>query len=171
MRAPRPEGLEVNVEAQVPRDARLVIRLDAGAIHLDALTGDIEATLASGPIRGAALGGRQVHVRTEAGAVDMGAVALPADAEWRLQTRAGAVSLTLPRRASTSVDAETRTGTIRIDGLEFADRRLDREGVGMRFRGTLGDGNGRLELRTDVGAIRLHASPPPAAPPPVQPQR
>ena len=170
-RAPRPEGLEVNVEAQVPRDARLVIRLDAGAIHLDALTGDIEATLASGPVRGAGLGGRQVHVRTEAGALEIGAVAIPADAEWRLQTRAGAISLALPRLASTAVDAETRTGTVRIEGLEFADRRLDREGVGMRFRGTLGDGDGRLELRTDVGAIRLQASPPAAARPPGQPER
>jgi hypothetical protein len=165
-RAPRPEGLEVNVEAQVPRDAGLVIRLDAGAVHLDNLSGDIEATLASGPVRAAGVGGRRVILQTESGALEAGAAALPAGAEWRLQTRAGAITLALPPRASTAVDAETRTGTIRVGGLDFADRSLERSGVGMRFRGRLGEGDGRIELRTDVGAIRLNAARPTAAPAP-----
>jgi DUF4097 and DUF4098 domain-containing protein YvlB len=176
LNSPHREGAEVNVEAQVPRDADLVIRLESGAIHLDALAGDVDATLRSGSIRAAGLAGADVTLRTESGSVDVAAAAIPGGAEWRVETSAGTIALTLPAGASVEVDAATTTGTIRVEGLAFTHRRLDREAAGMEFSGTLGDGRGRIDVRTDVGTIRLAAATPdpasgPAPAPPAADRR
>ena len=158
MNARRRGGAEVNVTATVPGDADLTILLAAGTVRVDSLAGDLEVSLDSGPVRGVALAGRRVRVSATAGGVDVSAAALPPEADWHLSTSAGAVTFTVPADATTDVEAETGTGTVRVEGLVFTERRLDRRGTGTRFSGTLGEGGGRVRLQTEVGGIRLRAA-------------
>jgi hypothetical protein len=157
MSAAHREGAEVNVQAEVPRGTSVTVRLDRGGVEIRDISGDVEVRLRAGGIRAAGLAGRRVDVEGTAGGVSIAATAVPAEADWRAETNTGAVSLAVPRTASARVDAETSTGSIRVQGLDFDDRRLDRRGAGMTFSGTLGEGRGRIRVRTEVGAIRLGA--------------
>lgn len=153
LRASPDEGAEVNVRAQVPRAAALQIRLGTGTVYLSGAGGEVGVEVGGGPIRATGLAGRRVALRTGAGAVEAAAERVPDRADWRFETRAGGITVTLPTGAPARVEAEARTGVIRVDGLAFRDERLDRRAAGARFSGRLGEGTGRIVARADVGRI------------------
>jgi hypothetical protein len=152
------EGAEVNVEGVVPRDASLTIRLGTGAVRVDTLEGDLAVSLDAGPVRATALAGPRVRVDAGAGSVTLDAATVAPGAHWAVRTLSGSVTLGLPPEASARVRAAARTGTVRVQDLEFENRRLDRRGTGMRFSGMLGTGDGAMNLATDVGTIRLRGT-------------
>jgi DUF4097 and DUF4098 domain-containing protein YvlB len=155
LRTERAEAGQVAVEALVPREATLNIRLEQGDIRLSGTAGDVTVENGSGNVEAAGLAGRRVRLQTQLGNVEAGFAAVPAEADVRLATENGNVGVVLPFNASVDVDAETETGEIAVDRLAFTNRDLDQEGAQQRFRGRLGSGSADLRITTEVGTIRL----------------
>ena len=151
---------EFNVEARVPLATALNIDVENGTVRLSGTTGEISAQSENGSVEAAGLAGLRVELGTRRGNVAAGFAALPAEADVRLETENGNVTVTLPATADATVEAETETGTIAVDGLTFANRDLDRDGAGQAFRGRLGRGTADVRATTDLGTIRLEAGTP-----------
>ncbi|QXD14650.1 DUF4097 family beta strand repeat protein [Rhodocaloribacter litoris] len=158
LRADRAELSRVDVEGTVPRGATLHILLRSGNVSLDGLEGPITVTNENGNVRitGAGAG---VTVQTANGNVAVGMNRLPAGESVRLTTVNGNVTLALPAAVSARIEAGTSAGEIRVDGLTFADRRLDPQGAGGHFQGRLGTGAATVTLKTENGNIVLREGP------------
>ncbi|RMF59990.1 MAG: hypothetical protein D6746_07445, partial [Bacteroidetes bacterium] len=154
MRAGRPEVSRVDVEGTVPRGIALQIVLQSGNVALDSLAGRIMVTNENGNVRitGAGAG---VMVETANGNLSLGMARLPAGETVRLTTDNGTIVLALPAGASARVEAGTRAGEIRVEGLDFADRSFEPQGAGGHFQGRLGTGAATVTLRTENGDIHL----------------
>jgi DUF4097 and DUF4098 domain-containing protein YvlB len=155
LRTERAGAGRLDVEARVPREATLRVRLEQGDVRLSGTAGDVTVENESGAIEAAGLAGRRVTLRTQLGDVEAGFAAVPADADVRLATENGSVVAVIPLGVSLDVDARTETGEIAVDRLAFSDRNLDQDGARQRFRGRLGEGSADLRITTEVGTIRL----------------
>ena len=156
VRTDKAEGTQVNVEARVPRATALQIGLENGAVRLSGTTGNVTVEAENGSVEAAGLAGQHVDFRTTLGDVRAAFAALSTEADVRLETENGAITLTLPAEANASVDARTQTGSISVQGLGFTDRNLDEDGVSQRFRGRLGQGGAKIRASTEVGTITLN---------------
>ena len=160
----RPEQTSVDVRGAIPPQTALRIEMTSGSVSLSGVDGPIQVTNENGNVRIAGAG-ESVSVQTQAGAVDVGLRLLPARASVNLRTANGDVTLGLPAEASARIEAETQVGDIRVQGLDFTDRRLRPEGAGASFTGRLGAGNANVELHTQNGAITLQEGSTLALPP------
>ncbi|BCS31602.1 hypothetical protein TBR22_A08040 [Luteitalea sp. TBR-22] len=157
------------------RDGRIVMREVGGEIVADSGDGAVQmedvdgrctvstrdgSVLVSGRLRGglrASSGDGTITVRAADGSVVNG--------DWQIETGDGGVVLALPDVLDASLDARTSDGRISLNG--FPDLPIEQEGEGRRLQAVLGNGQGRLRIRTGDGSITLKRSfvPPPPAPP------
>lgn len=144
----------VDVRGTVPVGTPLRIEMTNGSVAISAADGPIDIDMRNGTVR---IGGttRDVTARVGNGDIDLGTRMVDPNGSIRLEASNGNVSLRMPASASTRVDARTTVGTVRVSGLEFSSRRLQREGAGSSFSGQLGGGNARVEIRVQNGMITL----------------
>lgn len=149
-----PERTSVDVRGEVPQRTRLRVGLQSGTVALSGIDGPLDVNHSNGTVRVAGAS-ENVNVETNNGAVEVGMRRVPPEAQVRLQTNNGDITLTLPAGTSARVEARTESGQISVEGLNFDSRQLEPEGAGARFTGRLGDGNAEITLRTQNGSITL----------------
>lgn len=142
---------DIECDGAIPQ---LQLRSLSGSVVVRGATGTIAVTTVTGAI---SVGGvRLTHGRFEstAGAVDVKG-ALARDGTLEVQTHGGDVTLRLPPALNARLDLGTDSGRFSSDfpALRRAPRR------GAPVQATLGDGRGRVRVRTFTGAVRLQRQP------------
>jgi hypothetical protein len=140
---------QVALDITVPRQVQLKVSQAVGNIRLTNLRGDIDASAKVGSIQAADVAGR---------------VSLNADV--------GTIGFFAPRQFSAKVHAKAAMGSIQSD---FPLDVVKPRGVAMgsSASGTIGDGEGELSLKTNVGSIGIRsqdAAPGRAEPPRAEPR-
>jgi beta-lactamase regulating signal transducer with metallopeptidase domain len=135
----KPEGLKdrescvVVMEVTAPRNARLKLRQEVGDIRLANLRGSVEASDRVGSIRATDVSG-QVALNVEVGGIDF----------------------TAPKDLSAKVQAKADLGGIQSDlPLEFT--KAQGPAMGSKASGTIGEGEGNVSLKTNMGSIRIRS--------------
>jgi lia operon protein LiaG len=137
------------IEAADVRGTRLVMdtgsgRVEARGIAVDALNVDT----GSGNVALADVSARVIRVDTGSGSVRLG---LLSDVdELEIDTGAGSVTLSVPETLGADLTIDTGSGRITVD-IPVQVREMRRN----RFRGTIGDGAGRIEIDTGSGGVRV----------------
>lgn len=169
--APGREGREYNTKAN-DVEVEYLVRVPSGVrFAARSATGDVSASLLDAPIIARSLAG-DIDVATTAHAsavtlagnvtVRMGSTA------WvdtlRIGSNSGNIDVTLPRNASTTIDADSRVGAVRSDfplagkHLSFFQRLRLHGSLGEYASGKIGNGGRALSLRTISGNIAIKRS-------------
>jgi hypothetical protein len=141
---------DVNVEfvVKVPAGVRVAARTVNGAIEATGLAADAAAETVNGSITLETSGTARAETVNGSVQVSMGRADWTSDVA--IKTVNGSIDVTLPRSASTTVDAETVNGRIGsdfpVDGGQATKRRLT---------GTIGAGGRGLALETVNGSIQI----------------
>lgn len=135
----------VELTITVPEALHIAIESDVGSVDIP----DVRA--------------RSLDISTSTGSVTFDGDLLPgASSEYLIETRTGAIRVTLPRDAYVTLDARSDVGGVTVS--DAFDKRsnvnYDQQTVGEEWTGTLGEGGEdapMLTLRANTGSIRVEA--------------
>lgn len=164
------ESVNVSFDATVPASASLEVNTTNGNVEFSALRGDMTADTTNGNVKmtqvksvrldAESTNGNITLEQVSAGSVSVettnGSIhAAIASAEntplnARMETTNGSITLVLPAEVSAKVEASTVNGKI-DSGLNFASAERNKDSL----RGTLGAGEGTIELETTNGSIHI----------------
>ena len=149
-----PDSTAVGVRAEVPFKTPVRVMLGDGAVDISAMTGAIAVEVANGAvtIKGAA---RDLDVQTGNGDITAEMIGFTDSTTVELVASNGAITLQIPKSAAAALEASTQSGTITTEGLDLEDRTEEKRSAGGRLAATLGDGTGRITLRTENGAVTV----------------
>lgn len=142
--------LSVDFTITAPPSLGIKSTVNVGDIHISGFAGSVEARSEVGSVT--CLGLRSdATVHTNVGDVRAEyASDAPATISFDASANVGDVELTGPRDISATVAAETNVGSI------SSDRPLTISGsLRQSIRASLGNGEGRIQLRSNVGSIRI----------------
>ena len=124
-------------------------RTNDGAIVLRHVTGDATAKSLDGDLELREIGGA-VTARTERGRVTVG---FAGNAGGTIETERGDLAIELAEGGGADLDARAADGTVELaNGLPWRGEHADGRAIG-----TIGEGGGRLVLRSARGGIRVGA--------------
>ena len=149
-----PASVEYTIS--VPRAARIEsVQLVNGALDIEGVTGDVNASCVNGQIKARGLAG-VTKLSTINGSLEAAFDQLDESKTITLGSVNGQIILTIPSDANAEVRANTVHGGIKNDfGLPVRDG----EYVGHSLAGTLGRGGARIKLNNVNGAITIrHAA-------------
>jgi hypothetical protein len=141
------------------------VQTTTGSIRVEELEGNLRAQATTGAIRATDVAG-WVEARAESGALDLVGVDGPVEArtttgrvrvsfvdepEGTIETETGSIEVGFPEDAGTDLDAETRTGRIRVDHDDLVSLERDRRRLVAQING----GGPPLAARSETGSIRL----------------
>jgi len=112
---------------------------EANAV-LETSNGEITAKNHSGELSGL----------TSNGEIDVD-IALPSQGECILKTSNGDITLSISNTTSATIEASTSNGEVEIKGLDVTETERKK----TKFMGTMGDGEGVIELQTSNGNIHI----------------
>jgi len=143
--------LTVDLTITAPAGLRLYCTTNVGNIRADGFTGRVEAHTDVGAITCDNLHGT-ASLHTNVGDVRATYVSdAPAALDVSISTNVGKIDFTGPSQISAQVGAGANVGDV------HTSRPLTVTGsVGKSVSGTLGDGQGHIDLRTNVGSITIH---------------
>lgn len=166
----------VNYEIKVPRGWKVDVETVNGDVTLAHLGNNVKAATTNGDITGknitasieAEVVNGSIHgdmsvpekgtcmLSTTNGAIET-KMEMAASASAHLETVNGGIKLALPKSTSAKLDADVATGEMEVHGLDIAgmDSDRDRISIGEDFNGTLGNGDGTIELDVVNGEIAL----------------
>jgi len=143
-------GGTVEYRITVPADARVEVKTVNGRVEIEGVAGAVRASTTNGAVEVKDAGGAIVASCVN-GSVTAGYRSRPADADTRLSTTNGSVTLSLPEGTGGRLEARTVNGSVQNDlPLESTDTSSRR-----RLVGRLGKGSGSIELSTVNGSIHL----------------
>jgi hypothetical protein len=143
-------GGRVDYKVTVPADARVRVKTVNGRVEVDGVASEVHASTTNGSVEVKDAGGAVVASCVN-GSVTAGYRSRPVDADTRLSTTNGSVTLWLPEGTGGRLEAETVNGSVESDlPLQSTDRSSRHHLVGR-----LGDGRGSIELNTVNGSIRV----------------
>lgn len=149
-RTKKRRSISIGFNITVPKQTALELGSDVGKIRVSNITEKIKATTDVGQITCKEISG-DINLKVDVGTVKVVySKAAPADCNATITTNVGGIDLTTPLNFSAAVDADTDVGSIRTD-LPLTVRGK----IGKSLHGTIGSGEGKLYLRTDVGSIRI----------------
>ncbi len=149
-----------DVVGTVPATTEMRIRWVAGDVELDGLSGDVDVQSQHGSL--SYIGsGSIVHLRTRNGSVRASLGSVSAGSDVDLLTANGDIVAALPASASTHLEASTSAGSIATGTIAFASESYSAMDAGARFEGRLGEGAGRVAIRTQHGSVEISAYVPP----------
>ena len=142
-------SVAINYAIQVPKGWATVVELTNGSCLSDSLEGDIVTKLTNGNI---VLGDvyANAYLRVTNGQIS-GNVNLPSDGVLNAQTTNGVISFSVPKTTSAQLTAKVTNGTVNVSGLSLDNM----WGNQREIHGTIGLGNGRIELQTTNGNINV----------------
>jgi hypothetical protein len=146
----RRRSISINFKIIVPKQTALQILSDVGEIQVSNITENIKAQTDVGKIYCKEISG-DIDLQADVGKVNVvySKTASPV-CNVSIKTDVGSIDITTPPKCSASVQANTDVGSITTDmPLTIKGR------VGKNLQGKVGDGEGKLYLRTDVGSIRI----------------
>lgn len=143
----------VDLRIQVPVGTDLDLSTSNGAVRVAGVRGGVQARSSNGALTLEDVRG-SVRAQTSNGAVTVVMTSGPEAGEAvTLRTSNGPINLHLPENANARLEARTSNGRITSEiPLEVQGRRQNEASA------VLGQGEGRVELRTSNGAIRIHRS-------------
>ena len=141
--------VQVHFTVRVPAGVRLSARTVNGAVDIDGLRSDIEASTVNGDVEISTTGLAQAS--TVNGDIDarVGAGTLARDLEF--STVNGSIELSAPAGLNADLDASTVNGTVRSDFDVTTRGTTSRRSL----RGTIGSGGEDLDMSTVNGGITL----------------
>lgn len=149
-RTKKRRSISISFDITVPKQTALELESDVGKIQVSNITEKIKAKTDVGQITCKEISG-DIDLRADVGTVKVVyAKTAPAACNATITTDVGGIDLTTPPNFSAAVDADTDVGSIRTD-LPLTVRGK----IGKSLHGTIGSGEGKLYLRTDVGSIRI----------------
>jgi hypothetical protein len=142
--------LTVNLTIKAPTRLRLVCRTNVGDVQTNGFAGPVEARTNVGKITCAGLRDR-VDLHTNVGDIRADyAPDAPAAVEVTAGTDVGSIRFAGPKDISANLNASSNVGSI------HTSRPLIVTGtVGKSVKASLGDGEGRIDLHTNVGSIHI----------------
>ncbi|MCP4612313.1 MAG: DUF4097 domain-containing protein [Planctomycetes bacterium] len=149
-RRKRRRSISINFKITVPKQTALQISGDVGEIQVSNITENIKAQTDVGKISCKEISG-DIDLKVDVGKVNVVySKTASAACNVTIKTDVGSIDITTPPGCSASVQANTDVGSITTDmPLTIKGR------VGKNLQGKIGAGEGKLNLRTDVGSIRI----------------
>jgi hypothetical protein len=149
-RKKRRRSISISFKIIAPKQTALQISSDVGEILISNITENIKAQTDVGKISCKEISG-DIDLRVNVGKVNVVySKTASAACNVTIKTDVGSIDITTPPECSAVVQANTDVGSITTDmPLTIKGR------VGKKLQGTIGAGEGKLNLRTDVGSIRI----------------
>jgi hypothetical protein len=145
----RNNDTRVHFTVHVPEGVDFVGRTVNGEVHVESLSGNVEAYTVNGDI------GISTTGTAQAGTVNGSIDASLGSSDWsgplEFETVNGGITVELPRGTGAEVTAKTINGNIETDFPITVEGRFS----SRRMTGTIGGGGSRLWLETVNGSIRL----------------
>ncbi len=143
-------GGRVRYRVKVPAEARVRVENVNGGVEIDGVGGEVRVSTTNGSVR-VTEAASVVQASCVNGSVSTGYRTYPPEGRSRISTTNGSVTVSLPEGAGGRVEAETVNGSVDNElGLASTERASRR-----RLEGRLGSGDGKLEVSTVNGSIRL----------------
>ncbi len=149
-RVKKHRSISISFEIAVPKQTALELGSDVGNIQVSNITKEIKAETNVGKITCEEISG-DIDVKADVGTIKIVySKTAPAACSATISTDVGSIDLTTPPNCSAVVHAETDVGSI------TSDQPLTLTGkIGKNLNGTMGAGEGKLHLKTDVGSITI----------------
>jgi hypothetical protein len=149
-RVKRHRSISISFDITVPKQTALELGSDVGEIQVANITEKIKAETNVGKITCEEISG-DIDVKTDVGAIKIVySKTAPAACSATISTDVGSIDLTTPPNCSAVVHAQTDVGSIKTDQpLTLTGK------IGRNLNGTIGAGEGKLYLKTDVGSIKI----------------
>jgi hypothetical protein len=146
----RRRSISISFDITVPRQTALRIGSDVGEIRVSNITEKIKARTDVGKISCREISG-DIDLQADVGKINVVySKDAPAACNATIKTDVGSIDLTTPPECSAAVQADTDVGSITTDmPLTIKGK------VGKNLQGTIGAGEGKMYLKTDVGSIRI----------------
>ncbi len=146
----RRRSVSISFNIIIPKQTALRIGSDVGEIRVSNITEKIRARTDVGKISCREISG-DIDLQADVGKIDVVySKDAPAACNVTLRTDVGSIDITTPPECSAAVQADTDVGSITTD-LPLTVRGR----VGKNLQGTIGAGEGKMYLKTDVGSIRI----------------
>ena len=155
IKAGRPDGLKkrsvtVDFKITAPRQLNLNCETDVGSINVSDMQGPIEASTDVGSITCRRVAA-DLDLKVNVGSIEVKySDAAPAACNVKIATNVGSIDFAGPPQISAQLDASTNVGSIKTGQPVTVVGKL-----GKSIKGTIGSGEGKLHLRTNVGSIEI----------------
>ena len=148
--ADKSKHLTIDLNITVPKETALQLAADVGEINISNITKSIKAETDVGAITCTEITG-DLDINTDVGEVKIIYSKAAAGAcNANIETDVGEISFTAPPDFSARVDFSTNLGTIETD-LPLNIKGM----LGKQTNGTVGNGEGRITLKTNIGSIKI----------------
>jgi beta-lactamase regulating signal transducer with metallopeptidase domain len=153
-----PEGrnekeISVDLGITVEKNAGLQLRTEVGQISISNIAGAIECRTNVGRVDCDDTTS-SVDIKTKVGDVKLSyADDAPAACNAQIETNVGKVFFKGPARMSAAITAEAKLGSIQTD----LPLKVQVEMMSQKAEGTIGDGAGKVTIKSNVGAITLNS--------------
>lgn len=142
--------ISVEYEITAPKKINAWCKTDVGAINVSRLAGEITAKTDVGAIKVEGAVGK-LELETDVGSVTVKfAEDAPAVCYADIETDVGKINFTSPPNMSARLEAKTDVGDINTNMPVTVTGK-----VGKHIHGTVGNGEGKVYLKTNVGAIHI----------------
>jgi DUF4097 and DUF4098 domain-containing protein YvlB len=143
-------SISIDFNITVPKQTALQVGSDVGEIRISNITEDIRVRTDVGKISCQEITG-DIDLQADVGKINVVySKTAPAACNVNIKTDVGSIDITTPPECSAAVQANTDVGSITTDmPLTITGK------VGKNLHGTIGAGEGKLYLKTDVGSIRI----------------
>ncbi len=143
-------SISINYQIAVPEQTSLQLESDLGKIHILNIAGRVQAEVDVGEIICKEISG-DIDLKTDIGKVKVVySKTAPAACNATIKTDVGKIDFTAPPDFSATVHAVTDVGSIETDlPLTVTGK------IGKKLQGTIGEGEGKLDFKTDVGTINI----------------
>jgi hypothetical protein len=156
--SPRTGGckqVDVQLDITAPKDVSLKYRVDVGDVVVTAITGDISGVTDVGNVKCSGVFGN-LDIAVDVGKINAQYEAdAPGARNIQLSTDVGDIALTAPSAFSAKLHAKTNVGSFDTELPLTIVGSLGKGAVGRDVQGTIGEGEGQVELKTDVGSIKI----------------
>jgi DUF4097 and DUF4098 domain-containing protein YvlB len=158
-------NVTVSYDVTVPSNTRLRASSRSGDQTIDAIQGPVTTSSRSGRIHVGSVPG-DLEVDTRSGDIELldqrsnvrvmsrsGRVMIEGQPSrsWAVETRSGDVDVALPQDGGAEIDVDSRSGS--VDSSRPIDMRSGKSR--NRMQGVVGRGDGRLEVTTRSGSVRI----------------
>ncbi|MBN1124268.1 MAG: DUF4097 family beta strand repeat protein [Sedimentisphaerales bacterium] len=159
----------ISFDISVPRQSGIDVHTSNGAITAGSLAGQVKARTSNGRINMEQVAGpidvhtsngkitcrdvmNNIRAKTSNGGVEVLCAAGASEApDISIETSNGSITFTAPPNFSARVSARTSNGSVKTDLPILVQGEFKKN----RLEGTIGEGTGRLTLRTSNGSIRI----------------
>ncbi|MCK5738474.1 DUF4097 family beta strand repeat protein [bacterium] len=144
-------GYSVEYHIKVPEGTRVKARTTNGGITIRRVHGAIDVKSVNGGIDLYRVG-EVLDAKTTNGGIETSVTAFSASGDIKLRSTNGGISLDLPTEVNAEFRAKTTNGRVYLDFELMGEFGSDKN----RISGTLGNGGGRIELRTTNGDVNVN---------------